>query len=148
MRFNLTFIAAAVGALVSAAKAQRVIIGYPPNGTSIAAGSELTVELDRYPFMSSSAEVGLVIGIMPCPPPGCFLLSSDIMGTILYNGDYDSEYHAEAPDKPPHQNFTVTIPSFIPNGTALLGILRVSLLGASSSPFIETLNITLNVSND
>ncbi|KAG6902359.1 hypothetical protein C0995_001156 [Termitomyces sp. Mi166 len=145
MKFKLTFIAATISVLIFAAEAQRAAIGYPPDGTSITAGSELTVEVDRGNSLSSSTEVAVVIAVLSCPTSGC-LPVGDGMGTVLYNGGYDPQYHPEAPFyKPPHQNFTVTIPSTIPKGKAQLGVVHLSLIGALLAPFIETLNVTLNV---
>ena len=65
------------------------------------------------------------------------------------------------PSKPPHQNFTVLVPSSIEKGPAQLGVFHVSLVGVSflfwgaffkcnqlyrqagPEPFSEVLNITL-----
>ncbi|KAG6876898.1 hypothetical protein C0993_012304 [Termitomyces sp. T159_Od127] len=145
MKFKLSFIAAAVGILFSAAEAQRATIGYPPDGTSVTPGSNLTVEVDRENSLTGSVEVAVIIGVTSCLATGC-LPVSDGLGTVLYNGEYNPEFHPDAPFyKPPHQNFTITIPPTLSNGTSQLGVVRVSLLGASSVPITEFLNLTLNV---
>ncbi|KAG5338259.1 hypothetical protein C0989_007844 [Termitomyces sp. Mn162] len=132
MKSNFTFIVAVVGVLISAAKAQRASIGYPLDGMSVTTGSEITVEIDREDTLTGSIEVAVVIGVVPCPTSGC--LSADYgLGTVLYNGGYDPEFHPDAPfDKPPHQNFTVTIPPIISKGKVQLGVFHASLIGVSS----------------
>lgn len=51
------------------------------------------------------------------------------MGTILYNGPFNPQYHESY--LPPYQNFTVQVPTSIPAGTALIGVAHVTLLGVS-----------------
>ncbi|KAJ6461078.1 hypothetical protein C8R45DRAFT_879278 [Mycena sanguinolenta] len=139
----------ALSALCAAtALAQSVQIGAPAAGTTVSAGSNITVEIDRPDSLTASAEVAIVIGFLPCggfasgcPPP------SETLGTVLYNGPYDPEFSAPVGgvNKPPHQNFTVTIPSSASPGPAQLGVVHVALVGLSETPLFETLNITLNV---
>ncbi|TFK34054.1 hypothetical protein BDQ12DRAFT_690313 [Crucibulum laeve] len=130
--------------LFSVVFAQRAAIGFPNDGTSVTAGSKLLVEIDRGNSLSASQEVAIVIGLQSCPSSAC-AAPSDIMGSILYNGPFAPKLQANATFKPPHQNFTVTIPSTIAKGKAQLGVVHVSLIGAGQAPFLETFNITLNV---
>ncbi|KAF7377901.1 hypothetical protein MSAN_00213800 [Mycena sanguinolenta] len=130
------------------ALAQSVGIGAPPDGTTVSAGSNITVEIDRPPTLTPSTEVAIIIGFLSCggfasscPPP------SEILGTILYNGPYDPEFSSSGGgvNHRPYQNFTVTIPSSASPGKAQLGVAHVALVGAGQYPFLETHNITLNV---
>lgn len=117
--------------------------------------------------LTASTEVAIVIGFLSCvglntptcPPP------SATIGNVLYNGPYDPEFHnnGSLPNKPPYQNFTVTIPASAPAGPAQLSLTHLSLVGVSPprfrnfepsvlicvqlslSPFLEFRNITLNV---
>ncbi|KAF5379412.1 hypothetical protein D9615_006538 [Tricholomella constricta] len=131
--------------LLAAVSAQRVSIGYPQDGASVKSGDSITVEVDRPNTLSGSTEVAIVIGLQSCPTIPCHSVE-DGMGFILYNGGYNPQYHQNAPGfKPPHQNFTVSIPSTAQKGKAQLGVTHVSLIGAGASPFLETLNVTLNV---
>ncbi|KAF8218118.1 hypothetical protein K438DRAFT_1952957 [Mycena galopus ATCC 62051] len=130
----------------TAALAQGTDIGAPADGATVKAGSNITVEIDRPDTLTGSTEVAVIIGFESCvelnfcPPP------SSLMGTILYNGPFDPEFHTDVtPGKPPYQNFTVTIPSSAPAGAAQLNLAHFSLVGASLYPFLETHNITLNV---
>jgi hypothetical protein len=52
----------------------------------------------------------------------------DRIGTILYNGGYRPEWH-NIPFKPPHQNFTVTIPKATLPGKAELSVIHFTLVG-------------------
>ena len=51
------------------------------------------------------------------------------MGTILYNGPFNPQYHETY--LPPYENFTVTVPSSNPTGTALIGVAHATLVGVS-----------------
>ncbi|KAF8157978.1 hypothetical protein B0H34DRAFT_656625 [Crassisporium funariophilum] len=130
--------------LATAAMAQRIAIGYPADGTAVIAGSNILLEVDRPNSLSASAEVAIVVGIQscnngPCNPP-------DLLGSILYNGPFHPQFQPGVFTKPPHQNYTVTIPQTIAQGPALLSVYHVALIGASQSiPFTETQTITLNV---
>ncbi|KAK7052469.1 hypothetical protein R3P38DRAFT_1646729 [Favolaschia claudopus] len=137
----------ALGALFApAALAQRAVIGAPQDGTTVHPGQNLTVEIDRPDSLTGSTEVAVVIGFFSCgsspaatcPPP------TDVLGSVLYNGPYDPEFHTGV-SRPPHQNFTVTVPPFAPAGKAQLGVAHLSLVGAGQFPLFETLNVTLKV---
>lgn len=57
------------------------------------------------------------------------------MGQILYNGPFDPQFHETY--LPPYENFTVQIPSSIASGTALLGVVHVTLVGVSVLNIIQ-----------
>ena len=56
-------------------------------------------------------------------PSNC---SPSQLGTILYNGPYDPEFHGPGQQ---YENFTVTIPTGIPKGAAQIAIARFFLIG-------------------
>ncbi|KAG6807750.1 hypothetical protein H0H93_001128 [Arthromyces matolae] len=146
MKFNLPLIATALAAtFFSTVHAQTVAIGYPADGVSVSPGSEVTVEVDRPNSLSGSTEVAVVLGFQSCASTGGCRPVTDGVYTVLYNGGYKPEYQQNALQKPPHQNFTVTIPSDAQPGLAQLGLIHVTLIGAALAPFLETRNITLNV---
>ncbi|KAF8878441.1 hypothetical protein BD779DRAFT_1474796 [Infundibulicybe gibba] len=125
--------------------AQNVAIGFPADGAAVTAGTNVTVEIDRPNSLSGSTEVAVVIGLQSCPTTDCASPSS-ILGTILYNGPYSPAFQPGAPGfKPPHQNFTVLIPSTAQKGRARLGVAHMSLIGAGLAPFMETLNVSLTI---
>ncbi|KAJ7148747.1 hypothetical protein C8R43DRAFT_1008648 [Mycena crocata] len=134
--------------LVTAAFAQRAFIGTPTEGSSVKAGSNITVEVDRPDTLTGSTEVAIVIGILSCsrfspqtcPPP------TDIIGSVMYKGQYNPEFHTNvSASKPPHQNFTLTIPASMQKGPAQISLTHLSLVGAGPFPFFETQNVTVNV---
>ncbi|KAJ4482014.1 hypothetical protein J3R30DRAFT_3699343 [Lentinula aciculospora] len=124
--------------------AQNVIVGLPTDESTVPAGSNLTVRIDRPDTLSGSTEVALVMGISPCgslPCPG----PSNILGTILYNGPFNPQFSIPSNSLPPHENFTVSIPEGFVKGRTQFGVLHVSLIGAGLAPFLETLNTTLMI---
>ncbi|KAF9072346.1 hypothetical protein BDP27DRAFT_1382179 [Rhodocollybia butyracea] len=129
-------------ALTSASVAQNVAVGSPADGTSVPAGSNMTVRIDRPDSLSASEEVAVVMGLWscganPCPGP------ANVMGTILYNGPFNPQFSTPQNALPPHQNFTVAIPASFPKGPAQLGVAHVALIGAGLAPFMQTLNQTI-----
>ncbi|KAJ7263045.1 hypothetical protein C8J57DRAFT_1334526 [Mycena rebaudengoi] len=129
----------------TASMAQQVFIGAPLSGTSVQAGSNVTVEVDRPDTLTGSIEVAIVIGFLSCPDFPC-QSPADRIGNILYNGPYDPEFHTNiSVSKPPHQNFSVTIPAAAPSGKAQLSVTHFSLVGAGPFPFLENRNITIFV---
>ncbi|KIJ59709.1 hypothetical protein HYDPIDRAFT_140319 [Hydnomerulius pinastri MD-312] len=126
----------------AAAFAQNAFIGLPTQGQSVSPGSSLIVQVTRPNTLSGSEEVAVVIGLQSCPGRPC-TSPADYMGQILYNGPFSPQYHE--PQNPPYENFTVQIPSTIQNGTALIGVAHVTLLGAGSYPWLEVLNQTITI---
>ncbi|KAJ7434501.1 hypothetical protein B0H11DRAFT_2040660 [Mycena galericulata] len=135
--------------LATAAFAQSCDIGAPADGATVTPGTNITVEVDRPDTLTGSTEVAVVIGFLSCggfyaqncPPP------SEILGEILYLGPYDPEfqYGPGLPNKPPYQNFTVAIPASAPTGPAQISVIHFSLVGASLGPYLQCLNVTVNV---
>lgn len=129
--------------LAASALAQGAAIGYPPQGLSVSPGSSLAVQVERPNSLTGSEEVAVVIGIQSCPGTPC-ISPAGYMGQILYNGPFNPQYHETY--NPPYENFTVQIPSSIASGTALLGVVHVTLVGAGLYPLLETLNRTITIS--
>lgn len=55
------------------------------------------------------------------------------MGQILYNGPFVPIYHETY--NPPYENFTVQVPKNFTSGTALIGVVHVTLVGVSGLIF-------------
>ncbi|KAF8810214.1 hypothetical protein BYT27DRAFT_7135037 [Phlegmacium glaucopus] len=142
---KLTLVATLLAALITTCYAQAIDIGSPANGTSVTPGSSLVVEVDRPDSLTGSTEVVLLIAIEscgsePCPAPG------SVLGSILYNGPYDPQFqNSGPPNKPPYQNFTVTIPPALALAPAQLSVFHVALVGLGLEPLVETQAIVLNV---
>ncbi|KAJ7434540.1 hypothetical protein B0H11DRAFT_2118394 [Mycena galericulata] len=102
--------------------------------------------------LTGSTELALVIGFLSCPGPESSGSSSncpsplDEIGTILYNGSYDPDFHNGGEGlKPPYQNFSVVIPRDAESGVAQLSATHFSLVGAGPFPFLQSRNVTLLV---
>ncbi|KAJ6555134.1 hypothetical protein DFH09DRAFT_987594 [Mycena vulgaris] len=131
--------------LTSAALAQSIEIGAPLPGMTVKAGSKITVEVDRPLTLTGSTEVAIVIGFLNCFSPAPCPSPMDRIGSILYKGRYNPQFHNVTGHKPPHQNFTVTIPRSASAGKAQLSVIHLNLIGAGPFPFLESRNLTLMV---
>lgn len=69
-----------------------------------------------------------MIGISSCVSTAC-RPAGEVMGTILYHGGFDPQYHEAS--QLPYQNFTVTVPTLITAGNGQINIANVVLVGVS-----------------
>ncbi|KAJ3812776.1 hypothetical protein EV368DRAFT_81911 [Lentinula lateritia] len=124
--------------------AQSANIGAPVDMTEVSAGSNFTVMIDRPDTLTGSTEVALVIALLSCASNSCPGPSEEL-GTVLYDGSFDPQFTTEpgTGSLPPHENFTLTIPSTFTKGQAQLGVAHFFLLGASVAPVLETFNSTI-----
>jgi hypothetical protein len=84
--------------------------------------------------LTGSHEVAIVIGLQSCVSNLCAdFAPSDYLGSLLYSGPFNPQYAAGQAQKPPHQNFTVTVPSYISKGAARVSVAHWSLIGVSAS---------------
>ncbi|KAM5538575.1 hypothetical protein V8D89_007604 [Ganoderma adspersum] len=132
MKFAIALVAFAASAL-----AQHIEVGAPNNFAEVKAGSKITVEVDRPNSLTGSTEVGIAIGLWPCGgPKGTSKCAStdvsQVLGNVVYTGSYKPEYDSNAPTKPPHQNFEITVPSSFSKGEVSLGVAHLSLVGGSA----------------
>ncbi|CAI7609784.1 unnamed protein product [Penicillium palitans] len=112
--------------------AQNSIIGTPTVGQKLTRDRKTVVQVERPNSLTGSAEIVVVIGISFCVSTVC-RSADEAMGTILYRGDFDPQYY-EA-NRPPYQNFTVTVPNSIATGNAQINIAHVALVGSWSDPY-------------
>ncbi|KAH9841939.1 uncharacterized protein C8Q71DRAFT_355764 [Rhodofomes roseus] len=140
--------------LVALTFAQGIDIGAPLAGSAILPGQNLTVEVDRPNSLTGSEEVAIVISIVPCETSTCNSPTEDIstnlgpLGVILYNGPYNPQYDSVSPPdhKPPHQNFTVQVPSWYRSGDSVaLAVTHISLVSAGPWVLLEFKNVSLVV---
>ncbi|KAK7444839.1 hypothetical protein VKT23_015157 [Stygiomarasmius scandens] len=127
-------------AMASAVFCQSALVHFPTDGTSVSAGSSLNVDIIRPNSLSSSQEVGVVLGLASCNPR-CLAANLSI-GRILYNGDFNPQFGNASQ---PHQNITVQIPSDTPKGAAQLNFAHFFLLGASLSPDLESSSVSITI---
>ncbi|KAI8978859.1 hypothetical protein BD414DRAFT_516807 [Trametes punicea] len=138
--------------LALAALGQRIAIAAPAEWSTIQPGQNITVEVDRPMTLTGSQEVAIAIGIWPCAGSGsdanrtCAEMDvTQVLGDVLYAGPYNPQLQQGQEEKPPYQNFTVTVPSTFTDGQVSLGVAHFSLVGAGPMPFMEVANITLIV---
>ncbi|KAI0078627.1 hypothetical protein K474DRAFT_1660246 [Panus rudis PR-1116 ss-1] len=135
-----------LAALVASAFAQGISIGSPAPHTEVTGGETITVEIDRPDTISGAEDVFVAIGVQQCNG-GCDK-APFIFGQIVAKGDFNPQRDSD-PTKPPHQNFTVTLPSITTDDTGIgeirLSVAHLALVGASLFPTVDTANITLNV---
>ncbi|EIN13075.1 hypothetical protein PUNSTDRAFT_131299 [Punctularia strigosozonata HHB-11173 SS5] len=130
-------------AIASVAFAQSIDIGSPANGSFVSRGSSLTVEVDRPESLTGSSEVGIIIGLRPCNPDCSPTDIDDDLGLVLYGGPYNPQFSNVTDHKPPHQNFTFTVPASF-DGTAVLSVFHVAVVAAANA-LVELKNVTLNI---
>ncbi|KAL2842898.1 hypothetical protein BJY01DRAFT_199413 [Aspergillus pseudoustus] len=129
--------------LAATALAQSVSVSLPAaQSNQIQAGSDLVVQVIRPNSLTGSEEIGVAIGIRNCPTLPCAPAES-VLGTVLYNGPYDPEYHEVG--NQPYENFTVTVPETLQTGRAIIGVAHATLIGAGPWPFLEVVNVTATV---
>ncbi|KAJ7023070.1 hypothetical protein C8F04DRAFT_970561 [Mycena alexandri] len=132
--------------LATTAFAQSAAIGAPADGSSVQAGSNITVEVDRPDTLTGSTEVAVVIGFLSCNGRPACPAASEVLGSILYNGPFNPQF-VTGVSRPPHQNFTVTIPSTFPSGPAQLAVSHFSLVGVSAILLpVPTFRLTRSIS--
>jgi len=129
-------------ALASTVAAQSASIGTPVADSSVAAGTNVTIMIVKPNSQSPSTDVAIVIGVLPCSNGAC---PSSELGTILYTGPFNPTYATPPGSLPPHQNFSVQVPSDFAAGSAQIGVAHLYLVGAVPSPVLETFNTTVQV---
>ncbi|KAL4878090.1 hypothetical protein BJY04DRAFT_196705 [Aspergillus karnatakaensis] len=130
-------------ALASIAAAQNVFITSPEPGTEVAAGDEIVVQLIQPGSQSSYSNIGIAIGLQPCPDPNEFCYpASSVLGWTLYAGSFNPIYN---PVGSPWQNFTVTIPERTPAGLAIIGVAHAALVGVMGNPSIATTSVEVTI---
>ncbi|KIO04218.1 hypothetical protein M404DRAFT_143588, partial [Pisolithus tinctorius Marx 270] len=92
--------------------------------------------------LTGSEGVAVVIGFQSREANRC-ISSNDDLGQVLYNGSFSLEYHELT--SPPYKNFTVEVPNTAPDRTALIRVVRVTLVGAGYYLYMEALNTTGNI---
>ncbi|TFK48925.1 hypothetical protein OE88DRAFT_1663195 [Heliocybe sulcata] len=135
-----------LSSLAALAYGQSIQIGAPAAGETITAGSNITVSVFKPNSLTGSTEVSLILAINSCSDGGC-QSPSNVLGNVLYMGEWQPDYSNTSSSLPPHQNFTVQVPDSLQNGTATLSASHLALIGAGPYPDLEIVNTTVNVAN-
>ncbi|KAJ3777159.1 hypothetical protein FB446DRAFT_718867 [Lentinula raphanica] len=132
----------------TAAMAQNAYILSPEDLTQVSAGSSFNVSIGQPDSNSSWKNVAIVIALLNCNEysSGC-MGPAEELGTVLYSGPYDPQFTNEpgTGGLPPHENFTLTIPSDFEKGQSQLGVALFDLVGALLFPSLQTFNTTIIV---
>jgi hypothetical protein len=78
-----------------------------------------------------------VLGLQSCVSDVCTSSApTDYLGTLLlHTGAFKPEYPVHGPAwQPPHQNYTVTVPTYLTKGAARLSVTHYSLVGVRRLP--------------
>lgn len=73
--------------------------------------------------------MGVAIGLSSCQSSPC-RNADEVLGTILYNGPFDPQYHENS--LPPYENFTVRVPSDAVSGRSQINVAHAALIGVST----------------
>ncbi|KIJ65470.1 hypothetical protein HYDPIDRAFT_27471 [Hydnomerulius pinastri MD-312] len=132
-----------VALLVSSAVAQGISINFPTAGTTVTAGSTITVEVGMGDFIENLETIGIAIGLQSCPSPGVGYCSTadQGIGTILYTGPFNPAFGPKYYNI--YQDFNVTIPASTPAGQANLAAADFFLVGLSQVPNMNFANASL-----
>lgn len=84
-------------------------------------------------FSSDVNQVAIILGVANCPDDSCadFEVSEDGVRNILFQGPFNPESDPSNPEKPPFQDFTVTIPDFLSEGPSVLSLVQLLTVGVS-----------------
>ncbi|KAF3402998.1 hypothetical protein DPV78_003654 [Talaromyces pinophilus] len=129
--------------IASTALAQSVFIGLPAAGAQLYTSTNATFQIQRPDSLTGSQEIAVVIGINKCGSGATCSSPEDSMGTVLYNGPFDPQFHETY--LPPYQNFSLEIPEGAATDNGIVTVAHFSLVGASTYPLIEYLNQTVTI---
>ncbi|KAF5389560.1 hypothetical protein D9757_004147 [Collybiopsis confluens] len=147
--------ATALSALTPCSSAQGASFAYPQNRATIAAGSNLTVRIDRPTPSAPTVEAAIALGMSSCETSetGHEHYSCPSPETSFEYLFYAGGFNPQRPnivtsgeDFNAFQNFTIEIPESL-KGRAILGFLHSSFGREASGyfPFFESVNITVNI---
>ncbi|KAH9901579.1 hypothetical protein C8Q73DRAFT_832994 [Cubamyces lactineus] len=140
MKSTLVFLA-----LASSAFAQSIAIFAPSANTTVTAGSNLVVDVEKKPGLSAPSDVSVVIGLRTCGTDCEAIASTGTVGAPLLKGDYSPQVVSGSFSTMAFQNYTVQVPATTPKGPALLAVAHFYLGGAALAPGVETVYTTIIV---
>ncbi|KAH7920630.1 hypothetical protein BV22DRAFT_1198763 [Leucogyrophana mollusca] len=139
MKFFSVF--AFLAASAATAYSQTIELGYPTDGTVLSPGETVEAQVVRPNSIIGCTEVGIALAINSCPDGECTPPSS-ALGNVLYAGPFTPTAHV---GDGYYQNFTVTIPDYLDEGSAIFTLTHLCLLGAGAYPLLEYRNASVTV---
>ncbi|KAI0363432.1 hypothetical protein BV20DRAFT_144836 [Pilatotrama ljubarskyi] len=135
-----------LAALALSALAQQAQIVSPAPGSTITAGSEVTIEVHQDEAATDDVQVAVILGIRGCPSGDCtgFDPADFGMGTLIYHGVFDPQRDPTQPQKGLFQDFTFQVPDFL-SGSTLLSLAHLQAVGAVKIPTFNVSSIVVNV---
>ncbi|KAI0712905.1 hypothetical protein C8Q72DRAFT_220600 [Fomitopsis betulina] len=133
-------------ALALAAVAQNINIALPAALTTVNAGDNITVQVEKPNSLTGSTEVGIAISLKSCNgfTGGCDAVDiSEVLGRTLLISQWAPTYHEGG--WYPYFNFSVTIPAGFQSGDAILSATHLVLVGAGPFPYTQVANQTITV---
>lgn len=149
----------------SVVHAQNAYIYTPADMTEVPAGSSFNVTIAQgvsiLPFLlwaswayyntsnvrqdsnSSWKNIAIVIALLNCHEYSSTCLGpAEELGTILYSGPFNPQFTTEpgTAELPPHENFTLTVPSDFETGQSQLGVALFDLVGVRTITWIENIS--------
>ncbi|KIJ59186.1 hypothetical protein HYDPIDRAFT_118773 [Hydnomerulius pinastri MD-312] len=131
-------------ALFAGAAFGQTHITAPAAGSTVTAGSEITVQVTVVGSLLNFDEISVAIGLQSCPDGSCNP-TDQYLGTILYQGSYSPQ--ASGVGNNLFENFTVTIPASTASGQATLGVANFYLAGGGFGPYLDVVSETLNIAS-
>ncbi|KAJ5726754.1 uncharacterized protein N7483_008111 [Penicillium malachiteum] len=134
----------ALAAFAGVALAQSTSIALPKAGDTVAAGSDLVVQIQRPDTLTGSDEIVVAIGMVSCPGETTCPSAGEALGNLLYHGSFDPDFGTGS--YYPYENFTITVPSSFAAGNAQVNVAHLSTYGASGETLYETYDQTVVIS--
>ncbi|KAI0819522.1 hypothetical protein BC628DRAFT_1413656 [Trametes gibbosa] len=132
-------------ALSGSAMAQSIALFAPAPNTTVTAGSDLVIDIEKKPSLSGPKDVSVAIGLRSCGENCSAVAAFGGLGQVLFQGDYNPQLTPGSGSSAGFQNYTVTIPASTPKGPALLVVAHFFLGGAAFVPASEIINTTIIV---
>ncbi|KAM5541853.1 hypothetical protein V8D89_004582 [Ganoderma adspersum] len=133
--------------LAASAFAQLASIVSPTNGSTITAGSQLTVDVHQDGAATDDVQIAIVLGLASCLNTPCteVVPGQDGVGTILLKSLFDPQRDPSLPQEGLHQNFTMVVPENVLTGPSILSLTHLQMVGANKNAALATTGIIVNV---
>ncbi|KAI0777816.1 hypothetical protein BD413DRAFT_610111 [Trametes elegans] len=140
----------ALASLALSVLAQQATIVSPAANSTIAAGSEIVIEVHQDGAATDDVQVAILLGFRTCASASAggscagFDPAADGVGQIVFGGAFSPAYDPAAPRKGLHQDFTFVVPSGV-SGPSALSLAHLQAVGAVKIPEFNVNHIVVNV---